>query len=290
MKISASSYSFDQKLRTGELTQLDCIKKTKEMGFDAIELVGLATPEGMSCEEYADRLREECEREALPVSNYTVSADFLGGSGGDLDAEVERVCREVDIAVRLGAVSMRHDAGWGLPAGSPSYWGFADALPRMAEGCRRVTEYAAKRGVRTMCENHGLFAQDSERVEQLVRAVGHENFGLLADMGNFLCADESPAKAFGRIASYVRYVHAKDFIVRDGERPDPGEGFFQTRAGNRLRGTIVGHCDVPVKPCLSVLKRAGFDGYVALEFEGPEDAYTALRIGLANLRRYIAEL
>lgn len=290
MKFSVSSYSFAQKLGSGELTQLDCIGKAKEMGFDAIELVDVLAPEGVSREDYADRLRAECEDKALPVSNYTVSADFINGSGGDLDAEVERVCREVDMAVRLGATSVRHDAGWGLPQGCPSYWGFADALPRMAEGCRRVTEYAAKRGVRTMCENHGFFAQDSERVEQLVRAVGHENFGLLADMGNFLCADESPAKAFGRIAPYVRYVHAKDFIVRDGERPDPGEGFFQTRAGSRLRGTIVGHGDVPVRSCLAVLKRAGFDGYVALEFEGPEDAYTALRIGLANLRRYAAEL
>lgn len=290
MKISVSSYSFEQKIRSGELSQLDCVKKAKEMGFDAIELVGILAPEGTSREAYADLLREECEREELPISNYTVAADFLGGSGGDLDAEVERVCGEVDMAVRLGAVSMRHDAGWGIPAGSPSHWGFADVLPRMAEGCRRVTDYAAARGVRTMCENHGFFAQDSERVEQLVRAVGRENFGLLADMGNFLCADEPPALAFGRIAPYVRYVHAKDFIVRSGERPDPGEGFIQTRGGNRLRGTIVGHGDVPVMPCLSVLKNAGYDGYVALEFEGPEDAYTALRIGLCNLRRYIAQL
>lgn len=289
MKISVSSYSFSQKINSGVLTQLGCIAKAKEMGFDAIEFVDILAPEGVSREDYADQLRAECERLGMPVSNYTVAADFINGSGGDLDAEVARVCREVDMAVRVGAKSMRHDAGWGIPGAVPRYQGFDDVLERMAEGCRRVTEYAATRGVVTMVENHGTFAQDSRRVEKLVNKVGHPNFGLLGDMGNFLCADEAPQLAFGRIAPYVRYVHAKDFIVKDGLLPDPGEGFFRTRGCNYLRGTIVGHGAVPVPQCLSVLKNVGYDGYVAIEFEGMEDAYTALSIGLANLRRYIEQ-
>ena len=287
MKISVSSYSFSQKLNSGELTQLGCIAKAKEMGFDAIEFVDILAPEGVSREDYADQLRAECERLSMPVSNYTVGADFLKG---DLEAEIARVCGEVDMAVRVGAKSMRHDAGWGIICDGPRYQGFDDVLPRMAEGCRRVTEYAASKGIVTMVENHGTFAQDSRRVEKLVNAVGHPNFGLLCDMGNFLCADEAPEKAFGRVAPYARYVHAKDFIFRSGLLPDPGEGFFRTRGMNYIRGTVVGHGDVPVKQCLSILKSAGYDGYVAIEFEGMEDAYTALRIGLSNLRRYMSEI
>ncbi len=183
MKISVSSYSFSQKLNSGELTQLGCIAKAKEMGFDAIEFVDILAPEGVSREDYADQLRAECERLSMPVSNYTVGADFLKG---DLEAEIARVCGEVDMAVRVGAKSMRHDAGWGITCDGPRYQGFDDVLPRMAEGCRRVTEYAASKGIVTMVENHGTFAQDSRRVEKLVNAVGHPNFGLLCDMGNFL--------------------------------------------------------------------------------------------------------
>lgn len=41
MKISVSSYSFQQKLDSRELTQFDCIAKAKEMGFDAIEFEGM---------------------------------------------------------------------------------------------------------------------------------------------------------------------------------------------------------------------------------------------------------
>ena len=41
MKTSVSSYSFSQYIREGKLTQLDCVAKAKEMGFDGIEFTDL---------------------------------------------------------------------------------------------------------------------------------------------------------------------------------------------------------------------------------------------------------
>lgn len=287
MKISVSSYSFSQKINSGEISQLDCIVKAKEMGFDAIEIVGILPHDGSSKEEYALHLREECKRVDLPISNYTVGADFLYGSDGCLEAEIEQVKKEVDIAVMLGAAGMRHDATGGLRQEDRKYQGFDSVLPRLIAGCRAVTEYAASKGIRTMVENHGFFCQDSDRVEKLVNGVAHENFGLLNDMGNFLCVDEDPAAAISRVAPYAFYVHAKDFIIKPAEGPDPGAGFFRSRAGNFLRGTIVGQGNVPVQQCLTILKSVGYDGYLAIEFEGVEDAYFALETGLQNLRRYL---
>ena len=288
MKVSVSSYSFSQKLNSGELTQFDCIAKAKELGFDAIEFVDILPHDGSTKEEYAARLKEECDRLEMPVSNYTIGADFLNGCNGNLNEEIERVKKEVDLAVLVGAHSMRHDATYGFNPGERKYNGFDSVLPRLAEGCRAVTEYAATKGIKTMVENHGFFCQDSDRVEKLVNAVAHENFGLLNDMGNFLCADESPAAAIGRVAPYAVYVHAKDFFIKEAQSPDPGDGFFRSRCGNFLRGTIIGHGNVPIQQCLSILKAAGYDGYVSIEFEGIEDTFYALKTGLANLRRYIA--
>lgn len=104
--------------------------------------------------------------------------------------------------------------------------GLQNVVERLADGCRMVTEYAAQKGIRTMVENHGFFLQDADRVEKLINTVNHPNFGWLCDMGNFLCADEDPAKSCGKAAPYVFYVHAKDFIVKSGNEPNPGEGFF----------------------------------------------------------------
>ncbi len=284
MKLAVSSYSFHRLLSSGKMTQLDCIAKAKEIGFEAIEFVDILPPEGITREDYARLLAAECKQQDMKISCFTFGADFIFGSNGDTQAEIEKVKHMIDIAEILGAGIVRHDATRG--DGRP----FDTVLPLLSDACREITIYAAAKGIRTTVENHGFFCQDSERVEKLYRAVGHENFGLLGDMGNFLCADEAPEKAFGRIAPYILYVHAKDFYVKSGLHPDPGTGYFYSRGHNYLKGTIVGHGDVPVKQCLSILKSVGYDSYIAIEFEGMEDTITGITIGYDNLRRFINEI
>jgi len=176
MKIAVSSYSFSPLIQNGSLTQLDCVTCAKDLGFDAIEIVEIMPHDGSSDEEYAKKLGEEARRVGISVSNFTIGADFLKGSDGDVNVEIDRVKKKIDIAILLGATGVRHDATTGFPAGTREYRGFDDALPQLADACRKVTEYAAECGIRTMIENHGFFCQDSERVEKLVNAVAHPNF------------------------------------------------------------------------------------------------------------------
>ncbi len=283
MKVSVSSYSFGKLLYSGIITQIDCIRKAKEMGFDAIEFMDILAPEGVTKEEYAKALAEECKRLDMPISCFTFGADFINGSGGDARLEIEGVKKMVDIAAILGTDLVRHDATIGDGRA------FDAVLPILADACREAAIYAASKGIRTTVENHGFFCQDSDRMEKLYNAVNHENFGLLTDIGNFLCADEPPEKALGRLAPYVFYAHAKDFHVKSAMMPDPGEGFFRSRSGNYLRGAIIGHGDVPILHCIKALKNAKYNGYISIEFEGMEENIQALTIGLNNLRHYIEE-
>ena len=279
MKFSVSLYSFYSAIQSGEMTS----------EVEAVDFVNFSgTQEEMEAQ--ARHLKEVADRYGLPFSSLAVAADFLNGSGGNLEQEVQRVKSWVDIAALLGAPRMRHDITQGYARDSGKYQSYDSLLPTLAQATREVTEYAAAKGVVTMTENHGFFSQDSERVEKLYTAVGHPNFGLLCDIGNFLCADEDPAQAVARLAPYARYVHAKDFIVKPFYSEDPGEGAFRTRGGNFLRGTVIGHGNVPVKQCLHLLKAAGYDGTVAIEFEGMERPLDAVRIGLANLKKYWSEV
>ena len=86
-------------------------------------------------------------------------------------------------------------------------------------------------------------------------------------------------------APYAFHVHAKDFLYKPGTQPNPGAGWFKTRGENHIRGTIVGHGVIPVPQCVRMLKNAGYDGYLSLEFEGLEDNMTALKSGYEYLRR-----
>lgn len=290
MKLGVSSYSYINLVKSGQMKQIDVIKKAKDMGFDVIEFINFHLEDGETDEDFAKRAREESQRVGIEIAAYTVGSDFINGCDGNLEAEIERVKREVDIAHLLGAKAMRHDATAGYSKDSEGPKSFQSALPRLVEGYRIITEYATTYGIKTMVENHGYFCQDSSRVEQLVNAVNHPNFGVLIDMGNFLCVDEDPAQAVGRLMPYATHVHAKDFHVKSGMTPDPGRGWFPSRAGNYLRGSIIGHGDVPIKQCLKIMKNAGYDGVLSIEFEGLEDPITGIEIGFENLKSYVAEV
>ncbi len=287
MKIGVSSYSFINLVRAGKMTQLDVIAKAKEIGFDVIEFSTFVLPEGETPLTFAPKVKEEAARVGIEVGNYTIAADFLNHPQG-VKGQVEALKDEIQAARLMGAPGMRHDATWGGAAIAGK--SFDRVLPTLAEGCRAVAEIAATFGIRTMVENHGFFAQDSDRVEKLMNAVNHPNFGWLVDMGNFICADEDSAKAVGIAAPYAFHVHAKDFHYKPGTEPNPGEGWFTTRAGNYVRGAVVGHGVIPVPQCLGILKRAGYNGTVSLEFEGIEDPIVGITLGYKNLKRFVEAL
>ena len=290
MKIGVSSYSFNQLISSGAQSQKSVVKTAKDMGFDGIEFTDLTPPEGLTAEEYAEEIRSECEKYSLPVISYTVGADLLKFSGYNNDEEISRVCSKLDIAKILGAPTLRHDAAWGIPDTFPPSAGFENVLPLLADSCRKITQYAKELGIGTMVENHGFFCQRSERVERLINAVDDANFGALIDIGNFSCADENNAVAVGNLMPYAKHIHAKDFHIKSGSEADPGEGFFRSKAGNYLRGAIIGQGNVPVYQCLGIIKRSGYDGFLSIEFEGMEDCLKGIGIGLENLRKYLDDL
>ena len=283
MKIGVSSYSYSRHMNATGADYFAVAELAKKQGFDGIEFLPLTKrPEDATVLDTAKALRKHCEELGIEICAYTVGADLLNGSEGCTpEEEVERLKECVDVCAELGAKVMRHDVVWKLAPGMRCWH---DAFELIVPRIREITEYAAEKGVRTCTENHGKIYQDSVRVEALIQAVNHPNFGWLVDMGNFACVDEPSSFAVGVAAPYAFHVHAKDFLFKSGEF-DPGMGWFRSRGGNYLRGTVVGHGIVPVRQCVEMLKAAGYDEWLSLEFEGMEENLPAIEAGLAYLRR-----
>lgn len=292
MKLSVSSYSFHSYIKEGKLTQLSAIRKAAELGFEGIEFTDLFPVWGQkpTLEEqlaYAKELRTEAEICGIEIVAYLIGANLYTGDPQTDAAEVARVKGQVDVAAALGVKLMRHDV-CRTERFDDRVVSFDRMLPTIAANAREITEYAASLGIRTCSENHGFIAQDSDRVEKLYNTVAHENYGVLVDMGNFACADEDPARAVSRLAPYAIHAHAKDFLIRPyGQKPEKGLPAFQSRGCRWLVGCAVGDGDIPTEQCVAILKKAGYNGWLSIEFEGSGDCVEGIAKGFATLKRYL---
>lgn len=285
MKAGVSLYSFHKYKNDDSLGIKGCVEKAKELGYTGVDFIELGqfSSRGEYLK-YASDIGSFCKDIEMDAVCFSVGSDFINSSAKD---EIDRVKFLAEVAASLGCSYMRHDATRGLPPSVKTRRSFDALLPALAEAYRTVTEHAQTLGIKTCVENHGFFVQHASRVEKLIETVGHENFGALIDIGNFMCVDEEPTESVALLAPYAFHAHVKDFHLRDGSLDAPGDGFFRTAAGNYLRGAILGHGSVKVRQCIDVLKRNAYDGYLALEFEGMEDPLLGIELGGKNLRRFM---
>ncbi len=283
MKISVSSYSFNQYLKSGKLDLFGAMEKAKNMGFDAIEFIDLPAQTHEEEVALAEKLAQHAQKIDLVINAYTIGACMCKATDEEDDKEYERVKGKLDVAKALGVKVFRHDAIFALER----FRSFDLSLPTIAKNIRRISDYAKTLGITTCIENHGKICQDSDRVERLFNAVNHENFGILMDVGNFACVDENNVMAVSRIAPYAVHVHFKDFNIVDRSKARP-DNCFESRACNYLVGTSIGYGDVNTEQCYAILKSVGYDGYLSVEYEGKEDCIEGIKKGFDNIKKYMA--
>ena len=273
------------------MTQLDTVAKAHELGFEAIEFTDLEPCEKPTLEQQLDcakKLRAEADKYGMEINAYTIAATMYHEDPEDSAKEIERLKGQLLVAKELGAKVMRHDVCYKLGKKGNAR-SFDLMLPTIACNTRELTSYAETLGIKTCTENHGFIAQDSDRMERLFNAVNHDNFGLLVDMGNFACADENPQTAVSRVASYAIHAHAKDMYMKSGVHSKPS-GWMTSRGGNYLKGAIIGEGEIPVKQCLKALKKAEYDGYLSIEYEGAVDCIKGISKSLENLNQMLSEI
>ncbi len=291
MKLAISTYSLSRWRNENKKTVEDSIDWIAENGGHAVEFSGLGEAPGEDKISRAKHLKAYCEKKGVLIAGYSVGGEFLLNPTKQREA-IDATKKEVDVAATLGVKTMRHDVSRGFGEHNKDVKcldTFSGALGVIVPAVREIAEYGATKGVKTTLENHGFFMQASERVEDLIKTVGHPNYGLTMDMGNFLCVNEDPVKAVQRVAKYAVMVHTKDFHVKPKCQLPPS-GWFATPTEIGLRGAIVGHGTINVRKQLEILKEVGYNHFLSLEFEGIEEPTFAIKTGLEFLKKHMSEL
>jgi sugar phosphate isomerase/epimerase len=70
------------------------------------------------------------------------------------------------------------------------------------------------------------------------------------------------------LADVVALVHLKDFRKA---RPDDKEHVYKGLDGTPFTGAVVGEGQVELEAIVAILRKAGYGGWLSLEFEGAQD-------------------
>ena len=283
VKIGFTCYSFAQALRAKEMDICEVIRFAAGLGAQHMELSPGSMFE-MNPETIA-KIVETAKSVQMPLSSYTIGANFVQKDAAAVKTEIERVKKEVEIAAALGVTRMRHDCGW-RPQEECSYANFDRDFPIFVDACGQIADKAKTYGIVTSIENHGFYVQASERVQRVVLAVNRENFRTTLDVGNFLCVDEDPECAVMNNIRFASMIHFKDFHIRRSVT-DPA-GFIKTLHGRYLRGAVTGDGDVDLPSICRLIKESAYDGFLSIEYEGREECQFACTRAIKNVRELFA--
>ncbi len=287
MKIGASTYSLRTAIQAGDLDVWGVFDWLAENDADHIEIVPLANLGFTVTPDLAEALAAKAQAVGLDISCYTFGASFIDRSAAEYEAELARVRAEIDNAARMGTKLVRHDVA-SRPADQATDERFEQDLPLLVEACRQIADYATQYGITTMIENHGFYVQGARRVLRLHHEVARGNFRLLVDTGNFYPVEfDNTLNAIAQCAPFAGMAHIKDHLIRTAA-PESLEHWRERDHGIYTQATIAGDGNIGIPQAIKSLQAAGYDGYLSLEYEGPDEARCANRKGLDNLRSILS--
>lgn len=259
MKLSLAAYSFRQALAGAKksMTLDDFVDRAAAWDLDAVEPTSYYFPDPPTAE-YCRQLRRHAFLLGLGISGTAIRNTFTYPPGPALDKEIAHVKRWIDLAVDLGAPTIRIFAG-DLQKGTTE----AQARQWCIQSIQACCDYAAPRGVILALENHGGIVSTVDQLLSIATAIESDWFGVNWDSGNFRSAD--PYGDLARAAPYAVVAQIKTEISPNGVRQDAD------------LARIVG-----------ILRTSGYRGFVALEYEAQEDPFVAVPRYLTELRRLIA--
>jgi sugar phosphate isomerase/epimerase len=267
-EISLAEFSFAGQLMSGKMSNMDFPARAKnEFGINVLEYVSGFFNEKHTDSTYIKELKKRCDD--LGMKNHLIMVD--GANIADLDPAKRKQAVEshyawVDAAKLLGCSSIRVNLG----DTSKAITGVADDPPgeaamAAAEGYRMLLEYAAKQNMNVIVENHFGNSTDIDWLVGVIKTVNMSNAGLLPDLGNFCRQRSTPETndlkgmlSTKCLQEYDRYEGVRKMMPYAKGISAKSHKFDAD--GNET--------EIDYFKIFSIIKEAGFTGYVGIEYEG----------------------
>ena len=190
----------------------------------------------------------------------------------DREEAIETVKRYADIAKILGRPYLHHTIALNFSEPQKIANNFEVYYQRGIAAVRKIFDYAATLGIRTIYEDQGFLFNGCKNFSRFLQEVDR-NVGVVADFGNIQFVDEHVEDFISKFSDRIVHVHAKDYIVTNGTSREILPGEYTSKGGNFLRGCLIGEGSVHTEDAFKALQAIGYKGFVALEGDpiGPDE-------------------
>jgi len=256
-KISLAQWSLHKAINDDKtLNPLDFAEKAKSLGFDGVEYVTQLYNEQikeMGIDAVIDTLNVRSKKHG--VDNILIMIDGEGDLAAPEEKErneaVEKHKKWVDAASKLGCHAVRVNL---FGTRDPDIW-----LDASADGLLKLSQYAATKNINVLVENHGYLSSNADLVKLVMMKLEMANCGTLPDFGNF-CLEREGGAMWGTkcIKEYDKYIGVDKLMPWAKAVSAKSHNFDEN--GNET--------NIDYVKMLKIVKRAGYTGYIGIEYEG----------------------
>ncbi len=233
-----------------QITMTDFIDYCAKHGVGGAELTSYFMPQD-GAEEYYAGLRFHAHLNGVAVSGTAIGNNFSHPAGPEREEQMAYTKSWIDRAALMGAPHIRVFAGK-----HPKGVSEEEAEKYAIECLEEAGEYAGEKGVFLGIENHDSIGE-SPLLLRIVKAVKNPWVGVNLDTGNF--RTEDPYKDIAEAAPYALNVQVK-VQMRIQKQPADLDRIFK------------------------ILREAGYQGYVTLEYEESDNPFEAVPPLLDKMR------
>ena len=252
-KTSLAQWSLNRAFFSGDLNpEHFAIIARRDYDIKAVEYVNAFYADKGKDTKFWNRMRQYAVDEG--VESLLIMVDHEGELGARNDKKrleaVENHYKWMEAVKILGGHSIRVNA---FGKGSPKQLKAA-----LVDGLGRLAAYGESIGISVLVENHGLHTSDADFMVSVLSEVNNSYLGTLPDFGNWCLSAEwgsiqnpcdkryDPYQGVSQFMPYAKGVSAKSY-----EFNEQGE---ETR--------------INYQQMLKIVKRAGYRGYIGIEYEG----------------------
>jgi sugar phosphate isomerase/epimerase len=247
------AYSFRSYLQPGKMTMEEFIGKGVELRTQGVDMTGYWWKSMDS--PYVVNLRHLAFKSGMMFSGVACGSSMVQADAARRTQILDEIKKWTDATATLGAPHLRIFAGK-----APEGVTVAQALDWCVETMKPACDYAAARGVTLGVENHEGITQKADVCLELMQRVDSPYAGINLDITNFVAdSDEDQYRQIESCIPYATHTHIRD------------------RFGDS-------HHLIDFDRVWQMFAKAGYKGFMSVEYEGEEDSSTGVPKLLGRVR------